>query len=90
MKNKRLAYFYPPFTPENIRGQYIDLCKRLHPDKGGNPENFKTMKAEYEFLQKLPEFKRPPPRPGATPEQIADALARLFYDLLAQRFRRRR
>lgn len=36
---------------EDLKKQYRELCKRLHPDHGGNEENFKEMMAEYERIQ---------------------------------------
>lgn len=36
---------------EDLKKQYRELCKRLHPDHGGNEEDFKEMMAEYERIQ---------------------------------------
>lgn len=45
-----MKYFLPPYTIENINAQYKNLCKRLHPDKNGDKNNFIEMKAEKENL----------------------------------------
>ena len=36
---------------EDLKKQYRELCKRLHPDHGGNEAEFKEMVAEYEDIQ---------------------------------------
>ncbi len=35
---------------ENLKKQYRNLCKQLHPDFGGNEEIFKQMSNEYQEL----------------------------------------
>lgn len=41
-------YFKDCKTQEELKKEYHKLCKQLHPDNGGNIEEFKTMKAEFE------------------------------------------
>ncbi len=41
------------WTTKELKTQFRNLCKVMHPDKGGNPEQFKEMLSEY---QKLLEF----------------------------------
>ena len=36
------------FTAVQLKREYRNLCKTLHPDAGGNPERFKDMHAAYE------------------------------------------
>lgn len=37
-----------PYTAETLKNEYRELCKKLHPDRGGNESEFKAMSAEYE------------------------------------------
>ena len=37
-----------PYTAESLKSEYRELCKKLHPDTGGNAEEFKAMMNEYE------------------------------------------
>lgn len=37
-------------STENLKKQYRDLCKKLHPDFGGDEETFKQMSNEYQDL----------------------------------------
>lgn len=41
-------YFVNITTIEELRKAYKQLAKRLHPDNGGNAEDFKAMNAEYD------------------------------------------
>jgi len=43
-----MPYFYDCTTKEEARKRYLELCKKLHPDKGGNATEFKDMQAEYD------------------------------------------
>ena len=52
-------YFLAPYTPENIKKQYLRFAKQLHPDKGGNAEEFKLMKYEHDILLKLIDTPKP-------------------------------
>ena len=36
---------------EDLKKQYRTWCKKLHPDHGGDPEEFKKMVEEYQELQ---------------------------------------
>lgn len=38
-------------TNEDLKKQFYTLCKKLHPDHGGDSEEFKKMIAEYEEIQ---------------------------------------
>ena len=37
-----------PYTAESLKAEFRALCLTMHPDKGGNAEEFKAMSAEYE------------------------------------------
>ena len=37
-----------PYTAESLKAEFRALCLTMHPDKGGNADEFKTMSAEYE------------------------------------------
>lgn len=41
-------YFQGCATPEDFRGRYRDLSKRLHPDAGGNVADFQEMSRQYQ------------------------------------------
>lgn len=36
-----------PYTAETLKAEFRELCKTLHPDRGGNESEFKAMSAEY-------------------------------------------
>ena len=37
-----------PYTAETLKNEYRELCKKLHPDTGGNAQDFAEMMNEYE------------------------------------------
>ena len=43
-------YFHNCHTAEDVKHQYRKNAKRYHPDLGGDPEDFKAMRIEYERL----------------------------------------
>ena len=45
-------YFSNITTAEEIKKQFRVYCVSMHPDKGGDPEEFKTMMAEYNDIVK--------------------------------------
>lgn len=47
-----MKYFSNITTPEELKKQFRTYCVTMHPDKGGDPEEFKTMLAEYEEAAK--------------------------------------
>lgn len=47
-----MKYFDNITTPEELKKQFRAYCVSMHPDKGGDPEEFKTMLAEYEEAAK--------------------------------------
>lgn len=44
-------YFDDCVDADQIKGRYIRLAKTLHPDSGGNAEDFQAMKEQYEQLK---------------------------------------
>lgn len=38
----------PPYTVADVNSAYKERAKRLHPDAGGDPEDFKALRAAYE------------------------------------------
>lgn len=47
-----MKYFNNITTPEELKKQFHSYCITMHPDKGGDPEEFKAMLAEYEEAAK--------------------------------------
>lgn len=47
-----MKYFKNITTAEELKKQFRAYCVTMHPDKGGDPEEFKTMLAEYEQAAK--------------------------------------
>ena len=45
------GFFTGCTTKEQLKKRHRELCKKYHPDKGGDPELFKKMQAEYEMLK---------------------------------------
>lgn len=64
---------------EDLKKQYRELCKKLHPDHGGNEEEFKEMMAEYEKIQ-LEGFKEQAKEAGKeiAPE-VMEILKKIIY-----------
>ena len=46
------GFFTGCTTKEQLKKRHRELCKKYHPDKGGDPEIFKKMQAEYELLKR--------------------------------------
>ena len=47
-----MKYFKNITTAEEIKKQFRAYCVSMHPDKGGDPEEFKAMMAEYNGIIK--------------------------------------
>ncbi len=45
-----MTYFKNCKTIEDVKNIFKTLAKKLHPDNGGNPEEFKNMMAEYKIM----------------------------------------
>lgn len=46
-----MKYFInTPYTAETLKNEYRELCKKLHPDTGGDAEQFKIMLNEYNSI----------------------------------------
>lgn len=72
MNNYRATLGLPDSAgAEDIKKAYRKLAMLHHPDRGGNEEIFKTIKAAYEALEVtgFAPFQQPRPRPQAPPKQ---------------------
>jgi len=49
---KRYNYFQGCTTKEQLKKKHRELCMKLHPDKGGDINQFRQMQEEYEMLRK--------------------------------------
>lgn len=63
-----MKYFEPPYTKQNLKKQFRDHSKKLHPDKNisgssSNPEEFLEMMKQYKFLT-TPQKKTPKKKPS--------------------------
>lgn len=47
-----MKYFKNITTAEELKKQFRAYCVNMHPDKGGDPEEFKNMMAEYNGIIK--------------------------------------
>ena len=47
-----MKYFKNITTSEELKKQFRTYCVSMHPDKGGDPEEFKQMMAEYQAAMK--------------------------------------
>ena len=47
-----MKYFNKISTAEELKKQFRVYCVSMHPDKGGDPEEFKKMMAEYNGIIK--------------------------------------
>ena len=47
-----MKYFNNIYTAEELKKQFRAYCVSMHPDKGGDPEEFKAMMAEYNGIIK--------------------------------------
>jgi DnaJ-class molecular chaperone len=77
-------YFENVTTAEELKKRFHELVKALHPDNGGDPEEFKTMKAQYEKLankvwttHKTATGKTYEKAQTQTPAEFADMIERL-------------
>lgn len=79
------SYFEGITTAEELKKAFHTLVKKLHPDNGGDVEEFKAMKAEYERLShsniwnthKTADGKTYTKENSTTPEQFADIIEKL-------------
>lgn len=46
-----LLKLQPRYSAEQLKSAYRKAAHKYHPDKGGDVEKFKQVKAAYEFLQ---------------------------------------
>jgi len=75
--------------PDEIKRAYKKLASKHHPDKGGDPEEFKKIQAAYDTLgdpQKKHEYDNPNPFQGQVPPDFGD----IFGDIFGNRSRPQR
>lgn len=48
-----MKYFKHPYTADGAAKTYKELAKMLHPDKGGDKEEFQRLNREYELVKKI-------------------------------------
>lgn len=56
-----MLHFNDCYTPDEIKTRYRKLAMSLHPDKGGDPADFRELQQQYEF--KLSQASREPQLP---------------------------
>jgi curved DNA-binding protein CbpA len=80
-------YFSPEMGIEELRKNFHRFCLELHPDKGGDPEEFKAMKNEYDYfcgISAATEYghataaNRPPRYTAASERDLREALEKLL------------
>ena len=74
-------YYHNCHTAEDVKHQYRENAKKYHPDLGGDPEDFKAMRNEYECLweqykniHRNAEGKTYEKETTETPEEFADII----------------
>lgn len=79
-----MTYFKGIKTIEDLREKYKELCKKLHPDNGGDTRAFQDMKNEFTDLCKVLKNKHRTEQAEpeneyqeATPEEFADIIAKV-------------
>ena len=75
-----MKYFKNITTAEEIKKQFRAYCVSMHPDKGGDPEEFKVMMAEYNGIIK--NFEQAKKR--AEEEEEARKAAEALRDVIAR------
>ena len=67
-----MKYFNNISTAEELKKQFRVYCVSMHPDKGGDPEEFKKMMAEYNGIIKNFEQAKEEARAEAEARQAAE------------------
>ena len=67
-----MKYFKNITTAEELKKQFRVYCVSMHPDKGGDPEEFKAMMAEYNGIIKNFEQAKEEARAEAEARQAAE------------------
>lgn len=76
-----MKYFDNCNTAEDVKKRYKELAKQLHPDCGGDAEEFKRMSAEFaEAFERVKN--RHTAQDGTTYEQATDETAAGFMDII--------
>lgn len=83
-----MTYFKDCKTAEDVKARFKDLAKKLHPDCGGNAEEFKAMMNEYtevfnrlKNIHKTTEGKTYESKKASTQtaEQFADIITKIIH-----------
>lgn len=83
-----MKYFKDCRTIEEVKQAFKDLVKRLHPDNGGNEEEFKTMMQDYNTAFNLyknihtnaaGETYESERKTTETPEQFAEIINKVIF-----------
>lgn len=83
-----MTYFKNCKTVEDVKRTYRDLAKKLHPDCGGDAEEFKRMSAEYQTafnrLKNIHESRKEEQETytketAETPEQFAEIINAIIH-----------
>lgn len=83
-----MTYFRNCRTIEDVKRTYRDLAKKLHPDCGGNAEEFKKMSAEYQIAfnryKNIHESKKEEQRENYTKEttETPEAFAEIINSII--------
>ena len=75
-------------TPSDIKKSYRRLASKHHPDKGGNPEQFKKVQEAYDVLsdpEKKSQYDNPNPFGGQNSFQQGNPFGDIFGDIFNQR-----
>lgn len=70
-----------PYTAETLKNEYREFCKKLHPDTGGNAQDFAEMMNEYEQTRRNLDGNGTTAHTAHTTEQD-DTTAQDFADLM--------
>ena len=65
-----------PYTAETLKNEYRELCKKLHPDTGGNAQQFAEMLNEYQKTARDLNGTREHAKAQQEADEFADTLRR--------------
>lgn len=77
-----MKYFTNCKTQEELKKEYRRLCKALHPDNGGNAEEFKRMQSDFETAGKSKAWETFTNAKGETYHKETTETAKDFMDIL--------
>lgn len=83
-QEKKMNYFTEYTNPESLRQEYLKLSLQLHPDKGGNTEEFKIMQNEYEQILKTGKVFENQNAGESWKFSFSEESERKFYDIISK------